>query len=62
MNINANSCPCCGNNLLRHVRHGEIYWFCQNCWQEVPLLTTSHLSNIVKARSGNGVTKETIKS
>ncbi|MDP5338149.1 MAG: hypothetical protein NWQ28_06195 [Nodularia sp. (in: cyanobacteria)] len=39
MNMRANSCPCCGGSLLRHVRHGELYWFCQSCRQEVPLLT-----------------------
>ncbi|NJK50775.1 hypothetical protein HC931_24065 [Candidatus Gracilibacteria bacterium] len=30
------NCPCCGNSLLRHVRHGNVYWFCQSCWQEMP--------------------------
>lgn len=31
-----NSCPCCGNSLLRHARAGGTYWFCQTCWQEIP--------------------------
>jgi hypothetical protein len=39
-----NSCPCCSNQLLRHIRHHKIYWFCTSCWQEMPnldlLLTT----------------------
>lgn len=30
------TCPCCSNKLLRHVRHGYIYWFCHNCWVEMP--------------------------
>ncbi|AFY75935.1 MAG: hypothetical protein IGR93_17345 [Hydrococcus sp. C42_A2020_068] len=30
------NCPCCGNSLLRHVRHGNVYWFCQSCWAEMP--------------------------
>jgi uncharacterized Zn finger protein (UPF0148 family) len=39
MSMKANTCPCCGASLLRHVRHGELYWFCQSCRQEVPQLT-----------------------
>jgi ribosomal protein L37AE/L43A len=46
MSIRANACPCCGSRLLRHVRHGELYWFCQSCRQEVPLLTISRLSTV----------------
>ncbi len=46
MSITANNCPCCGGSLLRHARHGELYWFCQNCRQEVPLLTVSILPSI----------------
>lgn len=38
MNMRNNNCPCCGGSLLRHVRHGGVYWFCTSCWQEVPLL------------------------
>ncbi|EKQ69746.1 hypothetical protein OsccyDRAFT_2391 [Leptolyngbyaceae cyanobacterium JSC-12] len=29
-------CPCCSEVLLRHVRHGSVYWFCTHCWQEMP--------------------------
>ncbi|PSB30859.1 hypothetical protein C7B82_07990 [Stenomitos frigidus ULC18] len=32
------ACPCCGEVLLRHVRHSEVYWFCTHCWQEMPVL------------------------
>ena len=45
MNMRANTCPCCGGSLLRHVRHGELYWFCQSCRQEVPLLTVVRVSH-----------------
>lgn len=31
-----NTCPCCSEVLLRHARHGGIYWFCPHCWQEMP--------------------------
>ena len=49
MSIGTNNCLCCGGSLLRHVRHGSLYWFCQNCWQEVPLLST--VSIHAKART-----------
>jgi len=32
------ACPCCGEVLLRHARHAEVYWFCTHCWQEMPVL------------------------
>lgn len=42
MSMRANSCPCCGSSmLLRHVRHGKVYWLCQSCRQEVSLLTVN---------------------
>lgn len=41
MNLSTNSCPCCGNSLLRHVRHGKVCWFCTSCWLEVPLFAIS---------------------
>lgn len=41
MNMRNNSCPCCGDSLLRHVRPGGVYWFCTSCWQEVPLFAVS---------------------
>jgi ribosomal protein L37AE/L43A len=31
-----NRCPCCSEKLLRHARHGTVYWFCTHCWQEMP--------------------------
>lgn len=46
MSTRANTCPCCGGSVLRHVRQGELYWFCLSCRQEVPLLTISSLSKI----------------
>ncbi|MBE9197999.1 MULTISPECIES: hypothetical protein [unclassified Nodularia (in: cyanobacteria)] len=45
MNTRVNTCPCCGGSLLRHARHGELYWFCQSCRQEVPLLTVIRVPN-----------------
>ncbi|MFW6359769.1 MAG: hypothetical protein ACOC0N_11240 [Chroococcales cyanobacterium] len=40
-------CPCCSHRLLRHIRKNEVYYFCRNCWQEMPLLENlkpSHIS------------------
>jgi hypothetical protein len=31
--------PCCSNTLLRHIRSGEVYWFCCHCHQEMPNYT-----------------------
>lgn len=31
-----NTCICCHNSLLRHIRHHEVYWFCPHCRQEIP--------------------------
>nr|WP_013334642.1 hypothetical protein [Gloeothece verrucosa]ADN17892.1 hypothetical protein Cyan7822_6045 [Gloeothece verrucosa PCC 7822] len=33
-----NNCPCCSHIMLRHIRNHQLYWFCRNCWQEMPLL------------------------
>ncbi|OSO90787.1 hypothetical protein B7O87_08190 [Cylindrospermopsis raciborskii CENA303] len=44
MSNRANTCPCCGGFVLRHIRHRELYWFCPSCRQEVPLLTISRIS------------------
>jgi hypothetical protein len=34
------TCPCCSNQLLRHIRNNQRVWFCRHCWQEMPLFTT----------------------
>jgi hypothetical protein len=33
-----NTCPCCSNALLRHIKHGSLSWFCRSCWLEMPNL------------------------
>lgn len=35
--MRANNCPYCNGNLLRHIGHGGVYWFCRSCWQQAPL-------------------------
>jgi uncharacterized Zn finger protein (UPF0148 family) len=52
MRMTTNSCPCCGNPLLRHVRHQGVYWFCQSCWQEVPLLCSNQSHSSLHGRTG----------
>lgn len=52
MSMRANTCPCCGGSVLRHVRHGELYWFCLSCRQEVPLLTINRVSNMETRNTG----------
>lgn len=34
------NCPCCSNQMLRHIGHQGIYWFCPHCYQEMPNLET----------------------
>lgn len=35
-----NRCPCCSEQLLRHARNNQVYWFCTSCWQEMPDLAS----------------------
>ncbi|MGB3649735.1 MAG: hypothetical protein WBA41_00795 [Rivularia sp. (in: cyanobacteria)] len=60
MSIGTNNCPCCGGSLLRHVRHSELYWFCQNCWQEVPVLSANRVHS--EARTKSTVSSQVVKS
>ncbi|WP_416676289.1 hypothetical protein [Egbenema bharatensis] len=50
-----NECPCCSEQLLRHARHGQVYWFCLHCRQEMPNLTT-----VVAASSKSTPPKERV--
>jgi hypothetical protein len=43
MNTRINTCLCCSGPLLRHARHGGVYWFCSHCRQEVPIFDSSVL-------------------
>jgi ribosomal protein L37AE/L43A len=53
MSMRASSCPCCGSStLLRHVRHGQIYWFCQSCRQEVSLLSVNRVAGVGTVNTG----------
>lgn len=38
------NCPCCSNQLLRHIRGKNVYWFCRSCWQEMPKLELKNSS------------------
>ncbi|MBE9233177.1 hypothetical protein IQ231_16220 [Cuspidothrix issatschenkoi LEGE 03284] len=41
-------CPCCTDSLLHHIRGSESYWFCRSCWQEMPVLTQRHITEVPK--------------
>lgn len=47
-----NSCPCCSDRLLRHVRKTEVYWFCRNCRQVMPVLRNKkHVAALESAQA-----------
>ncbi len=60
MSMIANNCPCCGSALLRHVRHGELYWFCKTCWQEVPLLNVNNLPSMQAKNKAATTVQQTV--
>ncbi|MBD2571176.1 hypothetical protein [Anabaena lutea] len=60
MNKRANICPCCGGSILRHVRYGELYWFCLSCRQEVPLLSVNRSSNSEIRNTTRVLTQQTV--
>jgi hypothetical protein len=62
MSQRANTCPCCGGSILRHIRHGELYWFCLSCRQEVPLLNISRLPNNPEPRNTGVVSTPVVNS
>ena len=41
--MSTHECPWCNRPLLRHLRQNRLYWFCQGCWQEVPVLLSDTL-------------------
>jgi hypothetical protein len=43
------SCPCCSDRLLMHVRHSGVYWFCRHCWQEMPIAAAVDYQSIATA-------------
>ncbi|MGK7951954.1 MAG: hypothetical protein AB4368_24995 [Xenococcaceae cyanobacterium] len=38
-------CPCCSNKMVRHIAHHREFWFCRNCWQEMPDLSIATEKN-----------------
>ena len=38
MNL-VNTCPCCSSSMLHHFKDHREYWFCRQCWQEMPNLS-----------------------
>lgn len=44
-----NNCPCCSNQLLRHIRGHELYFFCRRCWQEMPVMRQTYRRQITSS-------------
>jgi C4-type Zn-finger protein len=44
------TCPCCSDQLLRHVRQSKIYWFCPVCYQEMPVLEQLLVSDLDQSK------------
>ena len=42
-------CPCCSNTMLHYINNRRDYWFCRNCWQEMP-----NLNSVEKLGCNNG--------
>jgi hypothetical protein len=59
-----NTCPCCSHVLLRHIRSHEVYWFCRNCWQEMPEMSVKkmNLESIITGISSSRLRKKQMPS
>ncbi len=55
MSAITNVCPCCNGLILRHVRSNGIYWFCQSCRQEVPLISINQSPRVNSNQADNWV-------
>jgi ribosomal protein L37AE/L43A len=33
------NCPICSGQILRHINHHKIYWYCTHCHEKVPNFT-----------------------
>lgn len=60
--MSSSNCPCCSNTLLRHIRSGEVYWFCRHCHQEMPNYSTllNTLKRNIKLRCKSRLDKSNI--
>nr|WP_084226917.1 hypothetical protein [Nostoc sp. KVJ20] len=57
------NCPCCSNQMLRHIRLQETYWFCRHCWQEMPNLSSErNRSSLNLTRKSPSLVKQAIYS
>ncbi|PSB04369.1 hypothetical protein C7B64_04105 [Merismopedia glauca CCAP 1448/3] len=56
--MSSDTCPCCGNTLLRHAKSNRLYWFCNSCHQEMFAIT----GDCVWSREGNSRLSTAVKS
>jgi ribosomal protein L37AE/L43A len=40
------NCPFCSSVLLRHIRSGQVYWFCRRCRTEVLKTNVNEVINL----------------
>ncbi|AFY49093.1 hypothetical protein Nos7524_3296 [Nostoc sp. PCC 7524] len=53
-------CPCCNEKLLQHIRSSRIYWFCPNCRQEMPNMSSVVHSYCLSSTFLSATTREKI--
>ena len=46
--LTKNLCPCCAQTLLRHASCKRIFWFCNSCYQEMPVLSNSFETELAR--------------
>ncbi|MEO0457689.1 MAG: hypothetical protein AAF152_14085 [Cyanobacteria bacterium P01_A01_bin.114] len=49
--VNLHRCSLCSDNLLRHIRRNQLYWFCPSCRQEMPEEQQPEISAVNAATS-----------
>ncbi|OWY63773.1 hypothetical protein B7486_51130 [cyanobacterium TDX16] len=52
------NCPCCDNQMLRHIRGQHLYWFCRSCWQEMPALEANNCKDFLGSRLTRGLCRK----
>lgn len=55
-------CPCCSHTMLRHIRSNQVYWFCRNCWQEMPNIEQKRSRSLLNLSITLGIREPTLSS
>lgn len=51
------SCPCCSNQMVRHIQNQKLHWFCRHCWQEMPNLNSDRCISVDFAKRIQGINR-----